>query len=630
MNKHYVRYLLFLFTILVMPVVQAKMPGFITNIVKSSAIIPGQLVVVVPPIAENGDVVPVTIKHLLTEQPGLYFEEVWLFNGESKQQIAHFIFDSSVKALISTRIKMRKTSTIYAVARMHDGSLVSGNKNVKVTIGGCGGGSSASYQSRSFITYQRSVASRQNREQYGKYNNNGIVLCQQQPLSTFSIDVDTGSYSNVRRFIMTQGKLPQLDAVRIEEMVNYFNYDYAPPEDKSTPFAIHTELGPNPWNHHTRLLHIGLKGYEEKKAQLPPANLVFLLDVSGSMAEQNKLPLLVSSLKLLTRQLRARDRISIVVYAGASGVVLPATPGNKRERIINALEKLDAGGSTNGGAGIQLAYSLAQASYIDAGINRVILATDGDFNVGVTGHDQLIDLIKEYSKKGISLTTLGFGTGNYNEKLMEQLADHGNGNYAYIDTFMEAKKVLVEQMAGTLFTIARDVKIQVEFNPAQVAEYRLIGYENRLLRPEDFRNDQVDAGDIGAGHTVTAIYELTMADSEFRYVPPLRYTKNRDADIESNDIATIKLRYKLGESNVSDKVERVVQRRDVKNAMNETSADYRLSASVAAFGQWLRRDKLISKVNLSAVSLLARTAREEDEQGYRREFIRMIETASQL
>ncbi|MCB1737870.1 MAG: von Willebrand factor type A domain-containing protein, partial [Gammaproteobacteria bacterium] len=336
------------------------------------------------------------------------------------------------------------------------------------------------------------------RETYADIDDNPLHRVAETPVSTFSIDVDTGAYSNVRR-ILNAGRLPPNDAVRVEELINYFNYADAAPTHPDTPFAVYTEVGPTPWNADTRLLRIGIKAWEPPRNARPPANLVFLVDVSGSMSDPDKLPLLKRSLRLLSDQLTAADRVSMVVYAGASGVVLESTPGNKKARIHAALENLEAGGPTNGASGIRLAYEQARDGYIKDGINRVLIATDGDFNVGNVDHDTLIDLIEHQSRDGIALTTLGFGGGNYNDALMEQLADHGNGNHAYIDTLQEARKVLVDELGATLQTVASDVKIQIEFNPAQVSEYRLIGYQNRLLAREDFNNDSVDAGEIGAG-----------------------------------------------------------------------------------------------------------------------------------
>lgn len=383
-----------------------------------------------------------------------------------------------------------------------------------------------------------------NRENYVHFDDNHIKLVSEHPVSTFSIDVDTGSYANVRR-LLNSGRLPRKDAVRVEEMINYFSYNYPLPENKRTPFRVTTEIAPAPWNKNKHLLHIGIKGYNVAASKLPPANLVFLVDVSGSMRSANKLDLLKSSLKLLSKRMNKRDRISLVVYAGASGVVLQPTAGNKTATIVSALDSLTAGGRTNGAAGIHLAYAMAQQAYIKGGINRVILATDGDFNVGTVNFEALKNLIEEKRKSGITLTTLGFGTGNYNDHLMEQIADAGNGNYAYIDTLNEANKVLVSEMASTLFTIAKDVKIQIEFNPDVVKEYRLIGYENRMLRREDFNNDKVDAGDIGAGHTVTALYEIKLSGGRSNAIDPLRYGSTKKQGSHNGDeLAFLKLRYK--------------------------------------------------------------------------------------
>ncbi|MDH5182163.1 MAG: von Willebrand factor type A domain-containing protein [Gammaproteobacteria bacterium] len=617
---------------------QAKLPDFITNTVKTSAVIPGRITITIPDIAENGSVVPISIKQITTEHTGVHAVELWFFADSSKILLAHYILsDKTSAAGIGLRVKLAKSSMVYAVARLSDGRYVSGEKYVKVTIGGCGGGGGESY-SGSVVYPRMNTGYRYTppnqvphaNEKYATIANNGVVVCANNPLSTFSVDVDTGSYTNVRRFILSHGQVPPAGAVRTEEMINYFNYDYTPPRSRDIPFAIHTEAGPSPWNKQTRLLRIGLKGYEVDTKELPPSNLVFLLDVSGSMGDDDKLPLLIRSLKLLTGQLRKQDRVAIVVYAGASGVVLPVTSGDQHDTIVRALDKLEAGGSTNGGEGIHLAYVLAKEGFIKGGTNRVILATDGDFNVGTTNHNELINLVKKYREMGVSLTTLGFGRGNYNDHLMEQLADHGNGNHAYIDSFAEAQKVLLEQMSGTLHTIAKDVKIQVEFNPALVAEYRLVGYENRLLRNEDFRNDKVDAGDIGAGHTVTAVYELTLTDSEFRYVPKLKYTAQKDLKSDTDEIATVKLRFKQPDGNTSRKVERIIRKSAIKTRLSETSSDFRFAAAVAGFGQWLRQDNMIKPYDTRDIVTLADGARGKDRKGYRAEFIRMVETAGRL
>ncbi len=469
-----------------------------------------------------------------------------------------------------------------------------------------------------------------NRENYAHFENNPLKRVSEQPVSTFSIDVDTGAYSNVRR-ILNAGNLPVKDAVRVEEFINYFAYDYPTPTDRSRPFNVVTELGPNPWNANTHLLHIGIKGYEVPKSQIPATNLVFLVDVSGSMRSEDKLGLLKTSLKMLSGQLRREDRISIVVYAGASGVVLEPVSGREKAKIVAALESLSAGGSTNGGAGIRLAYAIAEQAFVEGGINRVLLATDGDFNVGTTNFEALKDLVEEKRKTGISLTTLGFGTGNYNDHLMEQLADVGNGNYAYIDTLNEARKVLVEQMSATLQTIAKDVKIQIEFNPDIVAEYRLIGYENRILAREDFNNDKVDAGEIGAGHTVTAVYEVALAHSKGRRVEALRYQSKQRADQgRSSELAFLRLRYKAPDADASQLIEQPIRRTGLKRDLADTSADFRFSAAVAGFGQLLRGGKYMEQFDYDDVRTLANGARAGDAFGYRGEFVTLVNLAQSL
>lgn len=423
------------------------------------------------------------------------------------------------------------------------------------------------------------------REQYAQFEENAVKRAAEQPVSTFSIDVDTGAYANVRRFL-NAGRLPPRDAVRVEELINYFDYDYPLPEGRQPPFRVSTELAPTPWNAKTLLLAVGIKGYELPKTSLPPANLVFLIDVSGSMDSPDKLGLLKSALKLLTRQLRPADKVAIAVYAGAAGLVLEPTPGNQQAKIEAALDRLSAGGSTNGGAGIQLAYNLAREGAVQGGINRVIIATDGDFNVGVVSFEALKNQVETERKSGIALTTLGFGTGNYNDRLMEQLADAGNGNYAYIDTLQEANKVLVEQLGATLLTIAKDVKIQIEFNPATVDEYRLIGYENRVLRREDFNNDAVDAGDIGAGHRVTALFEIALKGSGGALTEPLRYAQPDAAPAAQGDeLGFLRLRYKQPDGDASQLIEWPLTRAQVLPDWHAASERFRFAAAVAGFGQ---------------------------------------------
>jgi Ca-activated chloride channel family protein len=469
-----------------------------------------------------------------------------------------------------------------------------------------------------------------NRENYGHYDDNPVKLVAEYPVSTFSIDVDTGAYANIRRMLNT-GTLPPQDAVRAEEMVNYFSYAYQAPTDTRTPFTVIREIAPSPWNTDSYLLHLGIKGYELPVEKLPPANLVFLVDVSGSMQSADKLELLKTSLKLLTKHLGAEDRVSIVVYAGASGIVLESTAGDQKATIIASLDKLTAGGRTNGAAGIRLAYAVAEQAFIKDGINRVLLATDGDFNVGTVNHEQLRNLIEEKRQSGISLSTLGFGTGNYNDHLMEQLADVGNGNYAYIDTLNEAQKVLVDEMSSTMLTIAKDVKIQIEFNPAVVAEYRLIGYENRLLKREDFNNDKVDAGEIGAGHSVTALYEITFNDSKGKKIDSLRYRQDyMQEDTMDNEIAFLKLRYKQPDAEESQLLEWLVSRDEIITDFNQTTNAFRFSAAVAAFAQQLRGGKLTGDFGYESIRGLAASARGHDTFGYRGEFLSLVKLAQSI
>jgi Ca-activated chloride channel family protein len=468
------------------------------------------------------------------------------------------------------------------------------------------------------------------REQYAAIASNPVQRAAETPVSTFSIDVDTGAYANVRRFL-NQGQLPPRDAVRVEELVNYFDYRYPAPRDRSTPFSVSTELAPTPWNAKTHLLHIGIQGWKPEGAR-PASNLVFLIDVSGSMNSPDKLPLVKSSLKLLAQQLRPQDRLSLVVYAGATGVILEPTAGDQQGKIVAALDRLEAGGSTNGGAGIDLAYAMAKQGYIKGGVNRVLLATDGDFNVGVTDFDQLLDRVKTQRKSGVALTTLGFGTGNYNEQLMEQLADAGDGNYAYIDNLKEAQKVLVRQAEATLTTIARDVKIQVEFNPAQVAEYRLIGYENRALRREDFANDKIDAGDIGAGHTVTALYEVALVGEGGERIEPLRYGAATSATPKSGELGDLRLRYKKPGDGMDAKsllIERAIAAKD-SSSLAASSDAFRMAAAVAGFGQLLRGGQYTQGFDYTALIQLAQHARGRDDNGEAGEFVQLVQLARSL
>lgn len=465
-----------------------------------------------------------------------------------------------------------------------------------------------------------------NTEEYDAINENIFHDVIRNPLSTFSIDVDAASYSNIRRFI-NNGQRPPKDAVRIEDMVNYFNYDYDQPTDEH-PFNVITEISTAPWNEKHKLVHIGLQGKKIPTDNLPPSNLVFLIDVSGSMSDPNKLPLLKSSFKMLVENLREQDHVAIVVYAGAAGLVLEPTSGANKTAIIDALNRLEAGGSTAGGAGINLAYAVAKEHFKKGGNNRVILATDGDFNVGESSNAGMERLIEEKRKDGIFLTVLGFGMGNYKDSKMETLADKGNGNYAYIDNITEARKVLVNEFGGTLFTIAKDVKLQIEFNPAKVKAYRLIGYENRMLKDEDFNNDKKDAGDLGSGHTVTALYEIIPVgvESEFFKIDDLKYQANKidPAAYKSKELMTIKLRYKSPDKEVSQLI--VHPLIDSGVALNKTSDNFRWSAAVASFGMLLRESEYIKDYSYDQVVQMAEGAKGKDKEGYRAEFINMVKS----
>ena len=471
-----------------------------------------------------------------------------------------------------------------------------------------------------------------NREGYNRIYENAYQRVKNNALSTFGIDVDTASYSNIRRFI-SQGMLPPKDAVRLEELINYFTYDYPQPKG-DRPFSINTEVAAAPWNSKHKLVHIGLQGKSISTKDLPPNNLVFLIDVSGSMNSPDKLPLVKASLKYLVSELRAKDRVTIVVYAGAAGLVLPPTPGNQKDKILEAIEQLNAGGSTAGGEGIKLAYKMARENFLKSGNNRVILASDGDFNVGISSDAELVRLIEEKREQGVFLSVLGFGTGNLQDAKMEQLANKGNGNYAYIDSLMEAKKVLVSQMGGTLFTIAKDVKIQVEFNPAKVQAYRLIGYENRLLQAQDFNDDKKDAGELGAGHSVTALYEIipvgVESDVKLPEVDELKYQQNAvdRPSAQSDELMLVKLRYKNPNETTSQLISQPIVDRTVP--LKNASKNFRFSAAVAAFGMLLRDSEYKGNANFDEVLRLANQSKGEDKEGYRAEFIRLVENSKQL
>jgi len=465
-------------------------------------------------------------------------------------------------------------------------------------------------------------------ERYAEINENPFLEAARAPLSTFSIDVDTASYANVRRYL-NDGTLPPTDAVRIEELINYFEYDYPQPVG-DVPFSVNTEVANCPWNTKHKIVQIGLQGKKVSLDNVPPSNLVFLIDVSGSMADARKLPLLKDAMRIMVNQLTDKDRVSIVVYAGSSGLVLPATSAGNKGEILNALNNLEAGGSTNGGQGIQLAYSVAQENFIRNGNNRVILATDGDFNVGLSGDEELTRLIEQKRENGVSLSVLGFGTGNYNDSMMEKLADKGNGNYAYIDSQEEARKALGEQIAGTLYTIAKDVKIQVEFNPAKVAGYRLIGYENRLLADRDFNDDKKDAGEIGAGHSVTALYEIVPAGQKIDNDGiELKYSKTEPVNTEfNNELMTVKLRYK--EPNENESKLMTMGLLDRNNSIENASDNLRFASAVAQFGLILRDSRYKGSSSFSNTQNLANSALGSDLKSYRSDFLSLISKASAL
>ncbi len=463
-------------------------------------------------------------------------------------------------------------------------------------------------------------------ESYARVEENGFKHPTQTPLSTFSIDVDAASYSNMRRFLMN-GNQPPADAVRIEEMINYFNYDYPQPKDEH-PFSIYQELATCPWNKDHYLLHLGIQGKNIDLEEAPANNLVFLIDVSGSMDSHNKLPLLKKAFTLLVNQMRKKDRIAIVVYAGNSGLALKSTSGNNKEKIIAALDNLAAGGSTAGGKGLKLAYKVAKENFIKNGNNRIILATDGDFNVGASSDLAMENLIKAHRDQDIFISVTGFGMGNYKDSKMETIADKGNGNYAYIDNLLEAQKVFVQEFGGTLHTIAKDVKIQVEFNPNHVESYRLIGYENRKLNAEDFADDKKDAGELGAGHTVTALYEIVPKKETTSGSQPLKYQKTKSSSELNNEIATVKFRYKQPKGKKSTLISQPIYNSIVTE--DATSENFRFSSAVASFGMQLRNSEYKGDFSFKDIKLLAKVSKSNDEFGYRAEFVRLIDLAERL
>lgn len=497
----------------------------------------------------------------------------------------------------------RSTATDYYL----DGIRVSSGKNIK------------SNSPPSTFDHELST------EDYSEIIENQFHSPEDAPLSTFSVDVDAAAYSNMRRFL-TAGQRPPKDAIRVEELINYFDYEYPQPTG-DLPIAVFGEVAECPWASGHKLVHIGIQGKAIPTDDLPASNLVFLIDVSGSMLAENKLPLVIASFTLLVEQLREKDRVAIVVYASASGLVLPSIPGNKRKEIIEALEKLQAGGSTAGADGINLAYKVALENFIPGGNNRVILATDGDFNVGVSSDAALVELIEKKRESGVFLSVLGYGMGNYKDNKMQELSSHGNGNHAYVDNITEARKVFVSEFGGTLFTIAKDVKIQVEFNPAKVAAYRLIGYENRLLQDEDFNNDKKDAGEIGSNHSVTALYEIIPAGMETALLKPvddLKYQKTKEirSTTHSDELMTVKFRYKAPGGNTSQLIEHVIN--DVENRFDQTSENFRFSASVASFGMLMLESEFAGDAGLEDVIAWASTSLGEDKQGYRKEFLGLV------
>ena len=472
------------------------------------------------------------------------------------------------------------------------------------------------------------------RDRFEKIVANAFKLASDEPVSTFSIDVDTASYSFVRKSL-NRGQLPQSKAVRVEELINYFDYHYPVADSKETPFTPTVAMYKTPWNEHTKLLHVGIQGYDIADDERPDSNLVFLLDVSGSMNAPDKLPLLKNAFRMLVDTLKADDTVSIVVYAGAAGTVLEPTKVSEKEKIFSALDRLSAGGSTAGAAGIKQAYQLAESNFLKEGVNRVILATDGDFNVGISNREELKSYIEKKRDTGVFLSVLGFGAGNYNDALMQTLAQNGNGNAAYIDTLSEARKVLVEEAGSTLFTIAKDVKIQVEFNPAKIAEYRLIGYESRILQREDFNNDKVDAGEVGAGHNVTAIYEVVEVGSDRRNIDPLRYGNDApEKNVEKkaiaenvNEYAFLKMRYKLPDESKSTLITRPVTTEDMQTDFSEVNENVRFASAVAAFGQMLRGGEHTGDLTYDDIISLAQSAKGEDQFGRRAEFINLVRLA---
>lgn len=585
-----------------------------------------RIIIKAPKVASNGGAVPISVMTKIPAKTIAVLQDV-----NPTVLVAIFTVHDSNMANYTTKIKMQSSGKIVVVVEGLDGKLYSNTHHLEVALGGCEGCGSAvsSYRRKSPYARGASVKAKPfvqkvEREKYDAFTENRFKEVASSPLSTFSTDVDTASYSTIRSYVMDRKALPSKDAVRIEEMVNYFTYNYKEPNN-TDPFYINTKVGDSIWNNNSKVLQIGLQTKKVDMTTLPASNMVFLLDVSGSMKRAESLPLLVKSLKILTQQLRKKDRVSIVVYAGASGLILDRARGDEKTKIYDALEGLYAGGSTAGESGIQLAYETAEKSFIEGGNNRIILATDGDFNVGISSQSDLVKLIEEKRKSGIYLSVLGFGRGNYQDNKMEQLADHGNGNYAYIDTLLEAKKVLVTQMSGTLYTVAKDVKVQVEFNPSKVHAYRLIGYENRVMANEDFNNDKIDAAEIGMGHSVTALYEVVLQKNGLvSKVDTLKYQSKKVVD--SDEFATVKIRYKKPDSNTSIRMSKALtlENSDIDND------DSIFAQTVAGFGMLLRDSEYAKDLKISTLIEFAKDSKGKDREGYRAEFIKMMEKVELL
>lgn len=598
----------------------------------------GPVTMVVPlPVNEGGEVPPIQEADIKSSGQ-IKLDEITVGDSSTvpeREKVLHYGITKEKKSIVeefaATESKAKK---IYKPASPE--VLQKGTRQALVGTGGTLYGQGSSASTMSFITGDSDKITGhawQNQEYIGRdkfeeITPSPVKLVTEEPVSTFSIDVDTASYSFVRRAI-NNGYLPQKDSVRVEELINYFNYEYPLPDDKKRPFKPTVAVLPTPWNPDTKLMHIGIKGFDIKPEDKPRSNLVFLIDVSGSMNSSDKLPLLKNSLRMLVDTLDPDDTVAMVVYAGAAGTVLEKTEIKDRGKILAAIDRLKAGGSTAGGEGIRLAYSLAETNMDPEALNRVILATDGDFNVGIRDPQVLKDFVERKRNQNIYLSVLGFGQGNYNDDLMQKLAQNGNGNAAYIDTLNEARKVLVDEVKGTLFTIAKDVKIQVEFNPLKVAEYRLIGYETRILNREDFNNDKVDAGDIGSGHSVTALYEITPVGSKARLIDDLRYTSNKESIANNNknkssEYAYLKIRYKLPDENTSKLINTELDSKNEYSTISASPEDSRFAAAVAAFGQLLRGDSHMGQYDYEDILTLARGAKGEDFFGYRTEFLNLV------